>query len=356
MKKIKIAQIGIGHDHACAIFQSIQNRKDLFEVVGYAEVPEDGFEDEWNQIHLKGMRELECYTTAKQYTVEEILSMPDLDAVTVETYDLNLIKYAQMAADRGLHVFMDKPGSQACEDFEKMLSTLKSKGKVFSIGYMYRENLTVQRALEAVCEGKLGEIYSVEAHMSGDHPRNKREWLARFQGGMTFFLGCHLVDLLYDFQGIPEEIIPYNTNTGILGVPSEDCGFVVFRYKNGVSFLKSCSNEVGGYERRQLVICGSRGTIELKPLEWWFEGAQGQQTGCRYCIRGEQEAYYEWGKPALTEKSPPQDRYEGMLITFAKKVQSGGMTEKEYEREARVHRMVLASCGIKCDYKGEIYL
>ena len=356
MKKIKIAQIGIGHDHACAIFQSIQKKSDLFEVVGYAEVPEDNFPDEWNQIHLKGMRELECYTIAKRYTVEEILSMPDLDAVTVETYDLNLIKYAQMAADRGLHVFMDKPGGQTWEDFEKMLSTLKSKGKVFSIGYMYRENLAVQKALEMVRAGELGQIYSVEAHMSGDHPRNKREWLARFQGGMTFFLGCHLIDLIYTIQGLPEEIIPYNANTGVFGVSSEDLGFVVYRYKNGVSFLKSYAGEVGGYERRQLVICGSLGTVELHPLEWHFEGGNGQQTGFRYCLRENEQKYYEWGKTAPTEKSLSQDRYDPMLERFAKKIHNGGMSDEEYEREARVHRLVLASCGIRCDYKGDIRL
>ena len=35
MKKIRVAQIGIGHDHATAAIGSLRKLTDLFEVVGY---------------------------------------------------------------------------------------------------------------------------------------------------------------------------------------------------------------------------------------------------------------------------------------------------------------------------------
>ena len=35
MKKIRIVQIGIGHDHATAAIGSLRKLTDLFEVVGY---------------------------------------------------------------------------------------------------------------------------------------------------------------------------------------------------------------------------------------------------------------------------------------------------------------------------------
>ena len=40
-------------------------------------------------------------------TVEEIFEIPDLDGVVIETEDRRLTEYAQMAADRGLHIQMD---------------------------------------------------------------------------------------------------------------------------------------------------------------------------------------------------------------------------------------------------------
>ena len=293
-----------------------------------------------------------------------MFATPDLVAVTIETFDLNLVKYAQIAADRGLHVFMDKPGSESAEDFEKMLSTIKKNGKVFSIGYMYRYNLAVQKALEIVKSGKIGQIYSVEVHMSIDHFKEKRNWLGAFKGGMTFFLGCHLVDLIYSFMGIPDEIIPFNESTGVFDVSAKDYGFVVFKYKSVVSFLKTCASEVGGFGRRQLVICGSLGNIEIKPIESFCFEKRSEYPQFKFPLTSNIVVNYKmnendlftWSEPVVAENTPVQDRYRDMLRDFARKIHLGKMDDSDFEREARVHRLVLASCGIECDWNGKINL
>jgi glycosyltransferase EpsD len=84
---------------------------------------------------------------------------------------------------------------------------------------------------------------------------------------MMFFLGCHLVDLIYQIQGRPKNVIPLNKTTGIDGAVGKDFGMAVLDYGNGVSFAKASACEVGGYLRRQLVVSGSKGTVELKPFE-----------------------------------------------------------------------------------------
>ncbi len=50
------------------------------------------------------------YKDVKQMSLEEILSYKDLDAVCIETEYRALTKYALMAAEKGLHIQMDKPG------------------------------------------------------------------------------------------------------------------------------------------------------------------------------------------------------------------------------------------------------
>ena len=90
--------------------------------------------------------------------------------------------------------------------------------------------------IEDADAGKYGDIYSVECHMSCYHKDEKRAWMANYKGGMMFFLGCHLIDLIYRIQGEPEEVIPLNTVTGINGIDrGEDYGFAVLKYKNGAS-------------------------------------------------------------------------------------------------------------------------
>ena len=89
-----------------------------------------------------------------------------------------------------------------------------------------------------------------------------------------------MIDIILRIMGEPEEIIPMNCSTGIDGIAGKDYGFAVFRYAKGVSFAKTCAKELGGFERRQIVICGSKGTIELRSLEE-YESDGNLHTGVR---------------------------------------------------------------------------
>ena len=186
--------------------------------------------------------------------------------------------------------------------------------------------------------------------MSCDHPLEKRKWLSSFQGGMSFFLGCHLTDLIYTLQGTPEEIIPCNCPTNIKGETGNDFSMAVFRYKNGYSFYKTTAVEKGGFQRRQLVICGTKGTIEVKPLEEDSEkGGEWKKTRAVY--------YYlkdgvECSWHAETEEWEGETkRYSPMFVDFYNRIVSGEQGEYSLNYEARLHRLVLVTCGIECDYK-----
>lgn len=328
MKKIKVAQIGTsGNSHGNCIWESMIKQKDIFDIVGYA-LPESERE--------KFPDRAKAFEGYKEMTVDEILNNPEIEAVAVETEEIYLTKYALMVANAGKHLHMEKPGGVDLADFEKLVEILKSKNLTFSTGYMYRFNPKIQEALAKVKNGELGEIYSVEAHMDCKHPAEVRQWLQNFPGGMMFFLGCHLIDLIYQIQGEPEEIIPFNCSTGYDEVTANDYGMVVFKYKNGVSFAKTCDNENGGFLRRQLVICGEKGTIEIKPLEVWTEGGQ-------YTVMN--EAYStEWLKEWDTSKSEVYDRFDGMMRNFAEMVR-GKENPYSYDYELGLYKLILRSCG-----------
>lgn len=332
MNKIRIAQIGAGHDHATSIFKSIAKQSDIFEVVGYAlpEGEKEKFAD--NLKYFEGYNEL---------TVEEIMADKTIAAVTIETEEVNLTKYAQLAADNGKHIHMDKPGGTELVDFERLIATVKEKNLTFHLGYMYRYNPYVIELLERIKNGELGEIYSVEAQMNCKHNVNKRNWLGTFKGGMLFFLGCHLIDLIVQIQGIPENIIPLSRSTKIDGVTGEDFGMAVFEYKNGVSFAKTCAEELGGFERRQLVVCGSKGTVELKPLEWYSDIPKGLQ------ITRKTEYYSEnWNMPGKVSQSESTDRYDAMMKSFCEMCSGKKKNPLSYDYELTLYKILLKSCGV----------
>lgn len=335
MKKISVVQIGIGHDHASMVLDSMLKQSDIFDVKALALTESENKEFAWKVERLNGRLPI--------ITAEEALGMSGLDGAVIETEEVNLTKYATLATEKGLAVHMDKPGGTDLAEFEKLIRTVKEKNLVFSTGYMYRHNAAINAAIEKAKSGELGKIYSVEAQMNCFHAPEKRQWLSRFEGGMMFFLGCHLVDLILRIQGDPEEIIPMNTCTGLNGVKAEDYGFAVFRYKNGISFAKTCAAEVGGFERRQLVICGEKGTIELRPLERFTDGGVKNITGIRCIPESEKRS---WGYIAPFEFSEPFDRYDGMMKAFAEYVRGEKANPFDYDYELKLYRTVLRACGL----------
>lgn len=328
MEKIKIAQIGISQNsHGDMIWKTLTKHKDMFDVIGYA-LPENEREKFPNRVKV--------FDGYKEMTVEEILNNPDIEAVAVETEEIYLTKYALMVAKSGKHLHMEKPGGIELDKFEALIDILMSNNLTFSTGYMYRFNPKIKEALAKVKSGEIGKIYSVEAHMDCKHSCEVREWLGNFPGGMLFFLGCHLIDLIYQIQGEPKEIIPLSCSTNIDDIDTIDYGMVIFKYENGVSFAKTCANEYGGFLRRQLVICGEKGTIEIKPLEKY------EDDGIHTIMNETQSTDSQ--NTRITSNTDGFNRYDEMMENFAEIVR-GKKNPYSYDYELNLYKIILKSCG-----------
>ena len=329
MKKIRIAQIGLNkHSHSVEILESLLRLED-FEVVGIC-YPEN----EKERLPAK----VEKHPELKEMTLEEILNDPTIEAVAVETDEIYCTKYALMAAKAGKHVHMEKPGGRELADFEQLIATVQEKNLVFCPGYMYRYNPYVQELFAAIEAGELGEILSVEAQMNCTHTTEQRQWFTELPGGMMFYLGCHLVDLIYRIQGTPNKIHALSRPTFVEGAEGKDYGMAVLEYDRGVSFAKCISLERGGYRRRQLVVTGTKASWEIKPLEL---GSEASMTTSR-------TVYTEvrpWGHPGVSSTSEPFDRYNAMLTHFARCVR--GEIENEFtpDYELRLYKLLLQCCG-----------
>lgn len=342
MRKIKIGQIGTLHDHAPGKIACVRQFPEIFEIVGYAAESDEQYEKVKDRNEFRDL---------KRMSEEELLNS-DVDAMLIETYEYDLVKTAQKCVDRGIHVHVDKPAGANAEDFEKLLRDAKRKNVVVQMAYMYRYNPALKRAKEIIASGRVGEIYAVEAHMDCEHTDEKRQWLGNFEGGMMFFLGCHLVDLIFQLKGVPDEIIPYNMATGIDGVTSEDVGFALFRYKDGISFAKTSAAEPGGFTRRQFVICGSKGTLEINPIERFGENG-GNMTCSMREVYKEDTAREGWKTCGVTKTYDfePGDRYDAMMLDFAGFVRGEKENPHTYEYELQLQKMVLRACGVDIDYK-----
>ena len=333
MKKIKIAQIGTSlNSHGQSIFESLKKQSDIFDVVGYA-LPENERE--------KFPERMGVFEGSREMTVDEILNDAQIDAVAVETEEIYLVKYAIMAAQHKKHIHMEKPGGTDLAEFEKLVSLVKENNLIFHIGYMYRYNPFLFELIEQVKRGELGEIISVEAQMNCHHPVELRNWLKTFKGGMMFFLGCHLIDLILKIQGTPQRIISLNKCSG-LNSEGEDFGMALFEYKNGVSFAKTTAIELGGFARRQIVVTGSKKTVEIKPLEMYSnpEGSSTLYTDKTEYIK---PGWLEYGNKSRSEIF---ERYDTMMASFAKMIIGEMENTNTPDYELELYKTVLKCCGI----------
>lgn len=331
MRKIKIAQIGTSrYSHGSAIFDCIKSLHDVFEIVGYC-MPEN----EKNEFS-DTMGVFEGY---KELTLDEIMNNPEIEAVTVETEECHLTKYALLAAKNNKHIHMEKPGSQNLEDFKKLIATVKNNKTIFHTGYMYRYNPYIMKLMDRIKSGELGDIISIEAQMNCYHKPAAREWLSKYKGGMMFFLGCHLIDLILSIQGNPQNIIPMNKCSGVDEATGEDFGMAIFEYKNGVSIVKCSAVEYGGFSRRQLVVSGTNGTVEIRPLE----------ENIAYPIErsGYREVFDDaWMSDSEFTKTDTYHRYETMMKSFAAMVRGEKENPWDYDYEHNLYKTVLKACNI----------
>ena len=327
MKKIKIGQIGIGHNHGAAKAADLRRLPEIFEFVGLV-VPE-------HDAEYHSRRELEEYKDIPQMTEEELFAIPDLDAVIIETCVPYLVPTAQRAIDRGLHIHLDKPAGEDIHEYEKLLSDAKAKGLAVQMGYMYRYNPGVLYAIEKIEAGEIGEVMYIDAHMSTGHDKNFRKFLSQFTGGTMYIFGCHLIDLIVKIKGKPDKIVSFNTNSGHDGLDFPDNCAAALIYKDGTCWVRTSSVEVNGWGRRQFAVCGTKGTIEIKPIESPMKVTEAYANTAK-----------SW-RDIHTDVEPPKQahRYDNMLRDFAKMIRGEGENPYTYEHDLYVHKATLAACG-----------
>ena len=328
MKKIRIGQIGIGHNHAEAKMLAVRKFPELFEVMGVCETDPEWIEKRGNLKAYDGLP-----FVSEKYLLE------NCDAILIETDVWNLTQTALRCVQAGKHIHLDKPANGTYADYKKVLDLAREKRLTVQLGYMYRYNPAIRYCMDAVGRGELGEIFSVNAEMSTCHAQEYRQWLQHFQGGIMYILGSHLIDLIVWMLGAPQKVTSFLKHSGFDGVECCDNNQCILEYEHALARVNVTSVEVNGWGRRQFVVCGSEGTIVIEPIEnetaiWRADKAQ---IGNRI---------YENIKTDISLSSVPMDcRYDQMVRDFFDYVTGGKENPYTYDHELLVHEVLGSLCG-----------
>lgn len=327
MRKIKIGQIGIGHNHASAKMEAVRKFPELFEVVGYAEENE-------NWIAERGA--YSAYEGLRRFSVDELIERCEALFVECDVWDLT--KYARKCINAGKHIHLDKPASATLAEYKELLDAAKERKLAVQLGYMYRYNPTVKDAFLRIARGELGSIHSINAEMSTRHDDSYREWLNNFAGGNMYIFGSHLIDLIVILLGEPKMVESNVVSSMIRGIKSPDVTSATLVYDNAIARVFVSSVECNGWGRRCFSVAGSEGTLEIRPLE--------VPVRARLAKRGDGAEYFaDYARELDCVQLSDSCRYDEMLRDFYDFIVNEKKNPYSYEHEYTVQKVLYKIVG-----------
>lgn len=322
-RRIKIAQIGVQHAHATKL--SVYRASPDYEVVGIVE-PDAAARQRAEQ--QPAFRDLPWMTE------EQLLSQAGLEAVLVETHVRDLLSTAQRCVSAGKHVHLDKPAGASLPDYERLLQLAERQQLLVQMGYMYRYSPAVLLLRDFLDRGWLGDVFEVSAVMSKVVGDAERRELAEFDGGIMFELGCHIIDLVVGIIGRPNKITAYSRHSGAQSDKLNDNMLAVFETDSALATVKSSAEEVEGFSRRHLVVCGTRGTFHIQPLD---------DPRATIALDRPRDSFRQG---VQTQTFPKFTRYVADAADMARIIRGEKASDFSYEHDLDVQRAVLEASGM----------
>ncbi|MHC4404949.1 MAG: Gfo/Idh/MocA family protein [Planctomycetota bacterium] len=325
-RRVKVGQIGTAHAHAAGKMSTLRKLADDYEVVGVVETNADRRRAAENQSAYRGLEWM---------TEDELLNHPGLEAVAVETAVDGLVPAAARCIAAGMHIHLDKPAGESLAAFKDVMNEAARRGLTVQMGYMFRNNPAFQFCFRAIREGWLGEVFELHGVISKMVSGEKREQLARFAGGTMFELGCHLIDAMVAALGKPDGVTPFIRKTRPDQDDLADNMLAVFEYPKTTCTIRSAVVEVEGPRRRQFVICGDRGTVDVRPLE---------PPQLRLTL-SEPRGPYRRGAQDVELPAMP-GRYDHQLLELARIIRKERASPYLPEHDLAVHESILLASGM----------
>lgn len=225
--------------------------------------------------------------TFKDY--RDMLSQPEIDAVSICTWNDMHAEISIAALEAGKHVLVEKPLCQTVEQALQIEETVKRTGRTLQIGYVRRFNSKLLALKPFLETGELGEIYYAKASYLR-RLGNPGGWFsdkARSGGGPLIDIGVHIIDACWYLMGRPRvqsvngNVYHHLGNRANIQNLSfykaadydaekndvEDMANALIRFENGSSLLVDVSFTLHAKHDEEKIIrlYGTKGSVEIEP-------------------------------------------------------------------------------------------
>jgi predicted dehydrogenase len=276
MDKIKVGIIGAGSLSDYHMKSYIQNGK--VELTAICDKSEARAVEKANKFGIPNV-----YTD-----YYEMLANPEIDAVSIITWN-NLHAVMSIAAlESGKHVLVEKPLCMTVQEALNIEDAVRRTGKQLQIGYVRRHATNAKVLKEFIDRGELGEIYYAKASFLR-RLGNPGGWFTDKElsgGGPLIDLGVHIIDICWYLMGRPKvKSISGNTyqklgnraqvenlsfykaaDYDLSNSDVEDMANALIRFENGASLMVDVSYTLHvKQDELNVKIYGDKGGAELEP-------------------------------------------------------------------------------------------
>lgn len=195
--KVRIGIIGAGNIAQNAHIPAYLHQPDV-ELVAVCDIKADRAEEVARRYNIKHV-----FTD-----FNEMVKLPELDAVSVCTWNNSHAAATIAALEAGKHVLCEKPMAMNVAEAEAMRDAARRTGNVLQIGFVNRYRTEAQVMKEMAAAGKFGEIYFGKATILRRRG-TPLGWFtdpAKSGGGPVIDIGVHIIDLTRYLMGNPEPV------------------------------------------------------------------------------------------------------------------------------------------------------
>jgi UDP-N-acetyl-2-amino-2-deoxyglucuronate dehydrogenase len=255
-------------------------------------------------------------------TFEDAIGHSDVEGVLLVTPNDVHEQQALACAERGRHVFVEKPIADSLDAAERMRRACADAGVTLMVGHGFRRLGAVRRVKELIDDGALGRVVLAEANMSLSGSFKPEAWRARRdrnRGGPIMQLGIHHVDTLAYWLG------PVRRASGHFAhvqtqAEIDDVGVVTLEFESGA--LGTVTGSYVSPKTLSLRLLGSEAVLDLRTDFSVWPDAQALDGVTTVTCRGEPvdfderdmlaEELAEFGRCVRGEGKPETGADEGI--------------------------------------------
>ncbi|MCC7551025.1 MAG: Gfo/Idh/MocA family oxidoreductase [Methanobacterium sp.] len=200
------------------------------------------------------------YNTVGFVDYDNVLKMPEIDAVSVcvpTTYHYEVV---MSAIEQGKHVLVEKPIAFTLKEAKKMVRAARKEGVKLATGHVERFNPAVLEAKKLLRENIIGEVVSVSAKRVGPFPPRIKDV------GVTIDLAIHEVDVMAYLMDSPVSKVYAHVGSRLEKCEYEDHAEIMMEFYNGAVGMLEV-NWLTPYKKRQLEVTGIDGIISLDYID-----------------------------------------------------------------------------------------